>query len=140
MNELRPAPEDHLYERVTAILDEARSRVARTVNTAMVHAYWFIGREIVEVSQQGAERAGYGDDLLKNLATKLTGRFGKGFTLTSLKRMRQFYRAFPEGSALRVELGGPDKGAALRHRGTFRPRLSARSSRPSCRGPTTGSW
>lgn len=115
MNELRPAPEDHLYERVTAILDEARSRVARTVNTAMVHAYWFIGREIVEVSQQGAERAGYGDDLLKNLATKLTGRFGKGFTLTSLKRMRQFYRAFPEGSALRVELGGPDKGAALRH-------------------------
>jgi predicted nuclease of restriction endonuclease-like (RecB) superfamily len=116
MNELRPAPEDdHLYERVTAILDEARSRVARTVNTAMVHAYWFIGREIVEVSQQGAERAGYGDDLLKKLAAKLTGRFGKGFTLTSLKRMRQFYRAFPEGSALPVELGGPDKGASARH-------------------------
>jgi hypothetical protein len=116
MNELRPAPDDdHLYERVTAILDEARSRVARTVNTAMVHAYWFIGREIVEVSQQGAERAGYGDDLLKKLATRLTGRFGKGFTLTSLKRMRQFYRAFPEGSALPIELGGPDKGAPTRH-------------------------
>jgi hypothetical protein len=30
MNELRLAPEDdHLYERVTAFLDEARSRVAR---------------------------------------------------------------------------------------------------------------
>ena len=49
MTVLRPAPEDDdLYERVTAILDEARSRVARTVNTAMVHAHWFIGREIVE--------------------------------------------------------------------------------------------
>ena len=80
MNELRPAPEDHLYERVAAILDEARSRVARTVNTAMTHAYWFIGREVVEVSQQGAKRAAYGDDLLKKLATKLTGRFGKAST------------------------------------------------------------
>lgn len=30
MNELHPAPEDdHLYERVIAVLDEARSRVAR---------------------------------------------------------------------------------------------------------------
>jgi predicted nuclease of restriction endonuclease-like (RecB) superfamily len=115
MNELRHAPEDHLYERVAAILDEARSRVARTVNTAMVHAYWFIGREIVEVAQQGAERAAYGDDLLKKLATKLTARFGKGFNLTGLKRMRQFDRAFPEGSALPVELGGPEKGAAARH-------------------------
>jgi hypothetical protein len=56
MNELRPAPEDHLDERITAILDEARSRVARTVNTAIVHAYGFIEREIVEVSQRGAER------------------------------------------------------------------------------------
>jgi hypothetical protein len=36
---------------------EARSRVARTVNTAMVHAHWLIGREIVEVEQHGAERA-----------------------------------------------------------------------------------
>jgi len=49
----RPAPEERLYERIAAILEEARSRVARTVNTAMVHAYWFIGREIVEVEQQG---------------------------------------------------------------------------------------
>lgn len=58
MSDLRPASEEHLYERVAAILDEARSRVARTVNTAMVHAYWLVGREIVEVEQHGAERAG----------------------------------------------------------------------------------
>ena len=115
MSDLRPAPEEHLYERVAAILDEARSRVVRTVNTAMVHAYWLVGREIVEVEQHGAERAGYGDELLKKLATKLTQRFGKGFNLTGLKRMRQFYQAFPEGSALPFDLGGPDKGAATRH-------------------------
>lgn len=29
--------------------------------------------------------------------------------------MRQFYRAFPNGSAIPTELGGPEKGAAVRH-------------------------
>ncbi|MCG5052215.1 MAG: hypothetical protein KA712_04580 [Myxococcales bacterium] len=29
MSELQPAPEEHLYERIAAILDEARSRVTR---------------------------------------------------------------------------------------------------------------
>ena len=92
----------------------ARSHIARTVNTAMVHAYWLIGREIVEVEQHGAGRAAYGEELLKKLAARLAQRFGKGFNLTGLKRMRQFYRAFPRGSALPAEFGGPEKGAAAR--------------------------
>lgn len=40
------------------------------------------------------------DESLKRLAAKLTKRFGKGFNLIGLKRMRQFYRAFPQGSSL----------------------------------------
>ncbi|MBL7040637.1 MAG: hypothetical protein ISR77_18520 [Pirellulaceae bacterium] len=36
-----------------------------TVNSAMVVAYWLIGREIVEEEQQGAERAEYGKALLR---------------------------------------------------------------------------
>jgi predicted nuclease of restriction endonuclease-like (RecB) superfamily len=92
--------EDQLFESVARILDSARSRVARTVNTAMVHAYWLIGREIVHVEQRGADRAVYGDEVLGRLAKRLTRRFGKGWSLTNLKRIRQFYRAFPEGSAI----------------------------------------
>lgn len=106
---------DVLYERVAQIIEAARSQVARTVNTAMVHAYWLVGHEIVEVEQQGRDRAGYGDELIKRLSARLTGQFGKGFTPSSLKRMRQFYRAFPQGSHLPAELGGPEKGAAPRH-------------------------
>ena len=111
-----PSPEHKdLYNRVSQIIEAARGQVARTVNTAMVHAYWLIGREIVEVQQQGQLRAGYGDELIKRLATELTRQFGKGFTTTSLKRMRQFYRTFPEGSRVPPDLGGPKKGAAVRH-------------------------
>lgn len=105
MNDLAPTPEEHLYRRVAAILDEARSRVARTVNTAMVHAYWLIGREIVLVEQQGKERAGYGEGLMRRVAARLSSTFGKGFSLASLKRMKQFYLAFPSGSALMADTG-----------------------------------
>ena len=58
MAKLDTARERDLYERVAAILEETRGRVARTVNTAMVQAYWHIGREIVEVEQAGKSRAG----------------------------------------------------------------------------------
>ena len=102
-------PEERLYDRIAAILDEARSRVARTVNTAMVHAYWLVGREIVEVEQAGKKRAEYGEALMKRVAERLAGRFGAGFSLASLKRMKQFYLAFPRGSALAPE---PDRTGA----------------------------
>ena len=52
------AGEAELLKRTVAIIEAARGRVARTVNTAMVHAYWMIGREIVEVEQAGEHRRG----------------------------------------------------------------------------------
>ncbi len=113
MSGLQPAPEEHLYERIATILDDARSRVARSINTAMVHAYWIIGREIVEVDQRGTERAGYGEGLMKRVAARLSARFGRGFSLASLKRMKQFYLAFPHGSAL-VDAGDGKGSTALR--------------------------
>jgi predicted nuclease of restriction endonuclease-like (RecB) superfamily len=108
MSHLAPAPEELLYERVTAILDEARGRVARTVNTAMVHAYWLVGREIVEVEQQGKQRAEYGEQLLERLAKRLTKRFGKGVGVATLRRSRAFYLTYPKGSAIPPVLAAPE--------------------------------
>jgi hypothetical protein len=42
-----------IFERAVEILEGARRHVSRSVNTAMVRAYWLIGREIVEVEQRG---------------------------------------------------------------------------------------
>jgi hypothetical protein len=89
--------EEKLYERVAQILEQARGHVARTVNTAMVQAYWLVGREIVDVEQAGERRAGYGDAVIKRLAARLVGPWGKGFSAPNLKRMRQFYLVFPNG-------------------------------------------
>ncbi|WP_461207914.1 PDDEXK nuclease domain-containing protein, partial [Clostridium sp. DL1XJH146] len=52
----------------------------------------------------GNERAEYGDYLIKSLSSQLKAEFGKGFTVTNLKYMRQFYLAFPNSHALRDQL------------------------------------
>src|SRR5262249_29121948 len=41
--------------------------------------------------QRGAARAEYGKELLKELSVRLTEEFGKGFSSTNLKLMRQFF-------------------------------------------------
>jgi predicted nuclease of restriction endonuclease-like (RecB) superfamily len=70
----------------------------------MVEAYWNIGQQIVEEEQNGKDRAEYGSYLIKELSTKLTKDFGKGFTQQNLRNMRQFYNCFPIRSTLCSEL------------------------------------
>lgn len=109
--------EDALFARVVDIIEAARGHVMRSVNTAMVQAYWLIGREIVEVEQRGEKRAGYGARVIEGLAKRLAGRVGKGFSVPNLRNMRQFYLTYPEGSALPGALSGAanrtDKRSAL---------------------------
>lgn len=100
MNEMM---DTRFYNHIKEILESARNQVYSVANSAMVHAYWNIGKSIVE--QQGdEERAEYGKRLISELSAQLTRDFGKGFTPTNLKYMRQFYLTFPNGHALRDEL------------------------------------
>jgi len=94
-----------LYARVKEILENARLRVARSVNTEMVRAYWMIGREIVVEEQKGKSRAGYGKKLLGDLAKRLSADFGRGFDDSNLWHMRKFYQMYPILDAVRRELG-----------------------------------
>jgi predicted nuclease of restriction endonuclease-like (RecB) superfamily len=105
MSDVSDTQEQLLYDRVSAILDRTRSHVARTVNTAMVQAYWLVGREIVVVEQRGEARAEYGRQLVEALAARLTSRFGKSFGVATLRRMRAFYLAYPKGSAIQQVTG-----------------------------------
>lgn len=97
------AVSDAFYRDVADVLEQARGKAYRAVNAAMVHAYWEIGRRIVE-EQGGEERAEYGKALVKELSRRLTQDFGKGFAERNLWSMRKFYLAFPKVNALRSEL------------------------------------
>ena len=61
---MKTANSNSLYSEIRQILEAARQSAYRSVNFAMVLAYWEIGKRIVEHEQLGKERAGgYGDAL-----------------------------------------------------------------------------
>ncbi len=91
------------YKQITDILDNARKHAYKIANSAMVAAYWQIGKSIVE-QQGGEERATYGTQLITELSKKLTTDFGKGFDERNLRNMRSFYLAFPIWNTLCTEL------------------------------------
>ena len=91
------------YSHIKEILENARKKTYAAINFAMVEAYWEIGKSIVEM-QGGNETAEYGTNLLALLSEKLTSEYGKGFTVTNLRYMRQFYLSFQNRHTLCDEL------------------------------------
>lgn len=85
-----------LYEGIRSLVQSARQSAARGVDLVQVYTNYEIGRRIFEHEQRGADRAGYGKELLNELAARLTGEFGNGFSRTNLASMRQFYVAYPD--------------------------------------------
>ncbi|WP_314391661.1 PDDEXK nuclease domain-containing protein [Leptotrichia shahii] len=81
---------------IKKILKNARQKAYTAVNSAMVEAYWKIGRRIVEEEQSGRERAEYGKEIVKNLSKELTEEFGKGFGERNIRNIRQFYMLFSD--------------------------------------------
>lgn len=104
--DITPAAPDEsaLYQSVRDILDGAKTRAARSINVEMTRAYWLIGQAIVEHEQGGQQRADYGTQLLQSLSKRLSADGLKGFNLTNLKYMRQFFLLFPIGHSLSDQL------------------------------------
>ena len=88
--------EDALFEHISKLIDEAHKHVKTTVNTAMVYTYYGVGKYIVEDEQQGEKRAIYGKAVLKNLSMRLTDKYGKGWSVATLKNAKKFYNVYSE--------------------------------------------
>ena len=87
---------------IKKILKNARQKAYTAVNSAMVEAYWKIGRRIVEEEQRGKKRAEYGKEIVKNLSKELTEEFGKGFSRRTLWEMRKLYVYFSDYKKVRT--------------------------------------
>jgi predicted nuclease of restriction endonuclease-like (RecB) superfamily len=96
--------QNNLYNKISNLISEAKNNVKRTVNSVMVITYWNIGKIIVEDELEGNNRAEYGKEVLKALSEKLTNEFGKGFDITNLRKMRQFYLTFQKRDSVSLEL------------------------------------
>ncbi len=95
-NNKEPFPLMETLKEIKKIIYSARSRAFAAVNQEMLKAYFEIGRRIVEEEQKGEKRADYGKKLLESLSLDLTKEFGKGFSVTNLRNMRQFYILYKE--------------------------------------------
>ena len=80
-----------LIAEVRQLIQSARRGAVSVVNTLQVGTNFEIGRRIVDYEQKGEKRAEYGQEILKELSTRLTEEFGRGFSVTNLKLMRQFF-------------------------------------------------
>jgi predicted nuclease of restriction endonuclease-like (RecB) superfamily len=100
--------QENVYQGLVLQISETYKQGLRqavfAVSSHLVNTYWKVGQYIVEFEQKGAERAVYGRGLLEQLSKDLSLLHGKGFSLSNLKRMRQFYNAFPIGAEVPHQL------------------------------------
>jgi len=99
MNSLNDSSSTLLVE-IRQVLNQSRTYIQQTVNSAIVQTYWQVGRLIVEYEQSGSKRAVYGKQQIKEVSKQLTSEFGKGFDERNLRYMRSFYLAFPNWNAV----------------------------------------
>ena len=105
---------------IRTIIGRARESAIRSVDFQRVLMYWHLGQRIFEEEQHGKKRAGYGENLVRNLAKEIEPEYGSGFSYRQLYFCLQFYQTFPIVNALRSQLnwsqyrlllriGNPDK-------------------------------
>ena len=84
-----------LIRNIGFLLETGKKQAVSAVNQAMVRTYWEIGKHIVEYEQAGNEKAEYGSETLKRLSRDLTERYGNGFGMSNINKMRKFYSLYP---------------------------------------------
>ena len=82
------------------IINEQARTIVRdyNANKSKLETYYNIGKELSEAGKH------YGEGIVKKYAIELTKEFGKGYSVSNLKRMRQFYILFEKGAAVPHQL------------------------------------
>ena len=82
------------FEAVIAIIDNARGRALKAVNTELIHMYWEVGEYLSGLCAESS----YGDKVVDEVADYISHAAPtvKGFTRRGLYRMKQFYEAYRE--------------------------------------------
>ena len=83
---------DGLVAHIQQTQDVLQSNARLVINRHVTAKAWLTGYYIVEYEQKGADRAKYGEQLLKKLAERLKDK--KTFSYRSLRLYRQFYLTY----------------------------------------------
>lgn len=92
--------ENQLFTDLRHLIEDARSRVASTVNAGITMLYWHIGQRI-NCEILGNQRAEYGKQIVSTVSTQLQREYGGAeFSTRNLRRMIQFANLFPDPKIL----------------------------------------
>ncbi len=80
-----------LLDKAISIINNGRKKVIEAIYNESTKSYYKLGELIVTQEQQGDNKAGYGKQTIENLSKNLTLKYGKGFSLSTLKDCRKFY-------------------------------------------------
>ncbi len=94
-----------LFGKISYLIEQAREKVATTINQEMVFLYWNIGKTVKEEIIK-SNRAEYGKRILHSVSGELTYKYGKGFSEQSLWHMVKFYETYQILSAVQREFKG----------------------------------
>ncbi|MBQ8192239.1 MAG: DUF1016 family protein [Bacteroidaceae bacterium] len=84
------------------IIEEAQRMAYRSVNETLIKRNWLLGMRIRhEVLNE--KRAEYGEQVIKELAKKLTEIYGKGFSMRSLYNFVNFYQTHGDLFVLKTD-------------------------------------
>lgn len=78
------------YERINELIINSRKRLKKNIDYEMVKVYYEIGHIIDELIEKYHLEASQ-NEIIKQFSEKLTNKFGQGFSVPSLKKMKKFY-------------------------------------------------
>jgi predicted nuclease of restriction endonuclease-like (RecB) superfamily len=85
-----------LVSAIQQVHEHLAAQAGRAVNISLTLRNWLIGAYIAEYELSGADRASYGDNLLGELAKRLTDLKVSNCNRRQLYRYLRFYRLYPE--------------------------------------------
>lgn len=93
-----------MIQEITELVNQTKSNLVNEINKSIIYVYWNIGKIIVSNESEFNNRLEYGKEVLKGLSDELTKYLGKGYSVSNLKYMRVFYKAYPRFEELSEKL------------------------------------
>ena len=83
-----------LFQDACQIIEQAQAAAYHAVDVTLIKRNWLLGLRIQhEVLKD--KRAEYGEQVVRNLATSLAKRYGRGFSMRNLYNFLSFYQNHP---------------------------------------------
>ncbi len=96
MNNSQITPQENsLINELKCLVLAGKQQAQLQVNAQMTLLYWQLGEKL-QIHVLNNQRADYAKQIVKQVAQQLSQEYGKGFNEKNLRKMQQFYQAFPD--------------------------------------------